>query len=325
VHAVGRLTVGVVKETAPGERRVALVPGVVGRLRAAGVRVAVEAGAGAAAWFPDEAYAAQDAVVLPTADLYAEADVLLSVGRLDQAGTARLRAGQTLIGLLAPLTDPGYARRLADLGVTAVSLDRPRGGPDRRDPGRRGDNPRRRGDPPHHRAAAGRRSRLRRRPMTGALLSDLTIFVLSLLVGFEVISKVPATLHTPLMSAANSIHGIGQPVQRGRRRRGGIGRGRRLRAGRGRRPRRRPAGADHGHRRPGRRDRLGHPVRFADRLGQAAGPDQQRAGGLPGRPPARQRDLRHADPGRGQGPQRHRHQALALRRSRRSGHARSRR
>jgi NAD(P) transhydrogenase subunit alpha len=40
------------------------------------------------------------------------------------------------------------------------------------------------------------------------LLTDLTIFVLSLLVGFEVISKVPATLHTPLMSAANSIHGV---------------------------------------------------------------------------------------------------------------------
>jgi NAD(P) transhydrogenase subunit alpha len=39
-------------------------------------------------------------------------------------------------------------------------------------------------------------------------LTDLTIFILSLWVGFEVISKVPATLHTPLMSAANSIHGI---------------------------------------------------------------------------------------------------------------------
>jgi NAD(P) transhydrogenase subunit alpha len=44
--------------------------------------------------------------------------------------------------------------------------------------------------------------------MSTALLTDVTIFVLSLWVGFEVISKVPATLHTPLMSAANSIHGI---------------------------------------------------------------------------------------------------------------------
>jgi NAD(P) transhydrogenase subunit alpha len=44
--------------------------------------------------------------------------------------------------------------------------------------------------------------------MSADLLFDLTVFVLSLLVGFEVISKVPATLHTPLMSGANSIHGI---------------------------------------------------------------------------------------------------------------------
>jgi H+-translocating NAD(P) transhydrogenase subunit alpha len=44
--------------------------------------------------------------------------------------------------------------------------------------------------------------------VTTELLTDITIFVLAILVGFEVISKVPATLHTPLMSAANSIHGI---------------------------------------------------------------------------------------------------------------------
>ena len=44
--------------------------------------------------------------------------------------------------------------------------------------------------------------------MSASLFGYLSIFVLSLLVGFEVISKVPATLHTPLMSAANSIHGI---------------------------------------------------------------------------------------------------------------------
>jgi NAD(P) transhydrogenase subunit alpha len=44
--------------------------------------------------------------------------------------------------------------------------------------------------------------------VTTTLLTDITIFVLAVLVGVEVISKVPATLHTPLMSAANSIHGI---------------------------------------------------------------------------------------------------------------------
>ncbi|TCC30766.1 NAD(P) transhydrogenase subunit alpha [Kribbella speibonae] len=44
--------------------------------------------------------------------------------------------------------------------------------------------------------------------MTPVLLADITVFVLSVLVGFEVISKVPATLHTPLMSGANAIHGV---------------------------------------------------------------------------------------------------------------------
>jgi NAD(P) transhydrogenase subunit alpha len=44
--------------------------------------------------------------------------------------------------------------------------------------------------------------------VSDALVTSLTVFVLAVLVGFEVISKVPATLHTPLMSGANAIHGI---------------------------------------------------------------------------------------------------------------------
>jgi len=44
--------------------------------------------------------------------------------------------------------------------------------------------------------------------MNAGFVGDLTVFVLAILVGFEVISKVPATLHTPLMSGANSIHGV---------------------------------------------------------------------------------------------------------------------
>jgi NAD(P) transhydrogenase subunit alpha len=43
---------------------------------------------------------------------------------------------------------------------------------------------------------------------TDVLIQDLTVFVLAILLGFEVISRVPATLHTPLMSGTNSIHGI---------------------------------------------------------------------------------------------------------------------
>jgi NAD(P) transhydrogenase subunit alpha len=45
-------------------------------------------------------------------------------------------------------------------------------------------------------------------PVSSELLSNLGLFVLAVLVGFEVISKIPATLHTPMMSGANAIHGV---------------------------------------------------------------------------------------------------------------------
>jgi NAD(P) transhydrogenase subunit alpha len=110
----------VVKETAPGERRVALVPEGIGKLTAAGIEVLVERGAGDGAWFPDPAYAQAGATVVDAADLYQQADVVLTVTRPDPA---RLRSGQAVIGMLAPLTDPSLARELAAAGVTAISLD----------------------------------------------------------------------------------------------------------------------------------------------------------------------------------------------------------
>jgi NAD(P) transhydrogenase subunit alpha len=123
VSTDGPLAVAAVRESGRGERRVALVPAVVGRLQALGLEVLVEAGAGGAAHFPDAAYAEAGAVVLPPAELYRRAGVLLSVGRPADAVVARLRAGQVLVGMLNPLADPGYVRRLAALGVTAISLD----------------------------------------------------------------------------------------------------------------------------------------------------------------------------------------------------------
>jgi NAD(P) transhydrogenase subunit alpha len=117
------MKVAVVKESAPGERRVALVPETVPRLTAAGLEVVVEQGAGDAAWFPDDAYQAAGATIAKTADLYAAADVILTVTRPDEAAMGRLRAGQTVVGMLAPLVTPQLARQLADKGVTAVSLD----------------------------------------------------------------------------------------------------------------------------------------------------------------------------------------------------------
>jgi NAD(P) transhydrogenase subunit alpha len=117
------MKVAVVKEDAPGERRVALVPETVPRLTAAGLEVLVEEGAGDAAWFPDSAYLAAGAAIAKTADLFAAADVILTVTRPGEAALARLRAGQAVFGMLSPLVTPQLARQLAEKGVTAVSLD----------------------------------------------------------------------------------------------------------------------------------------------------------------------------------------------------------
>ena len=117
------MKVGVARETAPGERRVALVPEAIARLTGAGLEVLVESGAGAGALIPDSAYAAAGAQVLPADALYAQADVVLRVQKPDAAEVTRLRRGQVLIGLLQPLIDPATARSLAERGVTAISLD----------------------------------------------------------------------------------------------------------------------------------------------------------------------------------------------------------
>jgi NAD(P) transhydrogenase subunit alpha len=114
------MKVAVVKESAPGERRVALVPETVPRLVQAGLEVLVEQGAGGGAWYPDDTYTAAGATITTTDKLYATADVILTVTRPEPD---RLRSGQTVIGMLAPLTEPQLARTLAERGVTAISLD----------------------------------------------------------------------------------------------------------------------------------------------------------------------------------------------------------
>ncbi len=117
------MKVGVAKETAPGERRVALVPEVLGKLKAAGLDVLVERGAGAGSAIPDAAYQEAGATVVSTDELYAGADAILRVAKPSEAEVGRLRRGQALLGLLAPLIDPRTAKALADQGVTAISLD----------------------------------------------------------------------------------------------------------------------------------------------------------------------------------------------------------
>lgn len=115
--------VGVAKETAEGERRVALVPEVIGRLKGAGIEVLVEEGAGAGAHLPDAAYEAAGAAVVPTKRLYEDAELIVRVQKPTADEVGRLRKGQALIGFLQPLIDPQLAAALAKAGVTAVSLD----------------------------------------------------------------------------------------------------------------------------------------------------------------------------------------------------------
>jgi NAD(P) transhydrogenase subunit alpha len=115
--------VGVVRETAPGERRVALVPDAISKLTAAGAEVVVEQGAGVGALIPDSAYEAAGARVVSRDDLYKSADVVLRVQKPSDDEAKRLRKGQAVVGLLQPLLDPKLMEQLAAAGVTAISLD----------------------------------------------------------------------------------------------------------------------------------------------------------------------------------------------------------
>src|SRR2546430_1097943 len=106
------MRVGAARETAPGERRVALVPETAGKLAAAGFDVVVEAGAGEAASFLDADYAAAGVAL---GDPWA-ADVLARVRKPDEQETGRLHDGQLLIGFLDPLGDPAGVERLGARG-----------------------------------------------------------------------------------------------------------------------------------------------------------------------------------------------------------------
>src|SRR5205085_4141483 len=117
---LGRMRVGIARETAPGERRVALVPETVGKLTAAGFDVVVEPGAGAAASFPDEAY--RDAGAELSGSPW-DADGVVKVRKPSADEVERLRTEQVLIGFLEPLTDAAGVGRLAGKGVHAFAME----------------------------------------------------------------------------------------------------------------------------------------------------------------------------------------------------------
>ncbi|HEY8824178.1 MAG TPA: Re/Si-specific NAD(P)(+) transhydrogenase subunit alpha [Candidatus Limnocylindria bacterium] len=113
------MRIGVVRETTPGERRVALVPETVGRLAKSGNEIVVERGAGEASSFPDRMYTDAGATIGDAWD----AELVLKVAKPSDEEVARLREGAVLIAFLQPLTNHALVRELAKRRVTALSMD----------------------------------------------------------------------------------------------------------------------------------------------------------------------------------------------------------
>ncbi len=119
-----RMNIAVPRETAEGETRTALTPLIAGQLVASGNTVLVQAGAGAGAHFPDAAYAEAGATIVPDAPaLYGQADLVLRVGRPSNEEIEMLRPNTVLIGTLGTLSNPALAERLAERGITSISMD----------------------------------------------------------------------------------------------------------------------------------------------------------------------------------------------------------
>ena len=114
------MRLGVPKETAPGERRVALVPETVGRLAGLGFEVVVERGAGEAAAFPDKLYAEAGARLAESA---LDADAVAKVQKPSLQEVESLRDGSVLVAFLQPLTDPEGIERLTARGVIAFAME----------------------------------------------------------------------------------------------------------------------------------------------------------------------------------------------------------
>jgi H+-translocating NAD(P) transhydrogenase subunit alpha len=124
------MIVGVPREIYPGERRVALAPGVIPNLLKARIEVVVEAGAGVEAGYPDAEYILRGAKILPDrAEVFSAADIIVQVlcyGSNDRTGEQDLpllRRDQVLIGFLRPLGSIETIREIANRGVTSFSVE----------------------------------------------------------------------------------------------------------------------------------------------------------------------------------------------------------
>jgi NAD(P) transhydrogenase subunit alpha len=117
------MRIGVPKETAAGEHRVALVPEVVGKLKAKGLDVVVQSGAGDDALLTDAAFAEAGAEMSSDAAEIWGSDVVVTIAPPDPEQIRSLGSGSILIGFLAPLTSPVTTRALADKHATAFAME----------------------------------------------------------------------------------------------------------------------------------------------------------------------------------------------------------
>lgn len=124
------MIVGIVKESFPYEARVAMVPALLPQLAKAGIEVVIESGAGAAAGFLDEEYAAKGGKILSSrAEVFQTAEVVAQVralGANPEQGTSDLellRDGQTVIGMCEPLTELESNNAMAAKGITLFSME----------------------------------------------------------------------------------------------------------------------------------------------------------------------------------------------------------
>jgi NAD(P) transhydrogenase subunit alpha len=117
------MRIGVPKETADGEHRVALVPEVIGKLKGKGLDTVVQSGAGADALLTDEAFAGAGAEISTDASRIWGSDVVVTIAPPDPEQIRSLGPASILIGFLAPLTSPVTTRALAEKGATAFAME----------------------------------------------------------------------------------------------------------------------------------------------------------------------------------------------------------
>jgi NAD(P) transhydrogenase subunit alpha len=117
------MRIGVPKETATGEHRVALVPEVIGKLRAKGLDVVVQSDAGADAMLTDAAFVEAGAQIAKDSDEVWHSDVVVTIAPPDPQAIRGLGSGSILIGFLAPLTSPQTTMALAQAKATAFAME----------------------------------------------------------------------------------------------------------------------------------------------------------------------------------------------------------